>query len=175
MDQRQSEQRDQPERRGRKQPQKKAHECLPIPAACRQAPLASPFRNGTPRAGAAAPLTLGRADKVHENSPCGRGGSSQRGSYVRDEVELPVRAAPPGLALSTLGVRHNGIFSSLPPSWFCPVSRSIGRPEKRKAGLPRPFGGFNASPGEKTARVYERAMAFPSPEGDVYVFNGMAP
>lgn len=36
--QRQSEQRDQPERRGRKQSQKKAHECLPIPAACRQAP-----------------------------------------------------------------------------------------------------------------------------------------
>ena len=38
VDQRQSEQRDQPERRGRKQSQKKAHECLPIPAACRQAP-----------------------------------------------------------------------------------------------------------------------------------------
>lgn len=110
VDQRQSEQRDQPERRGRKQSQKKAHECLPIPAACRQAPSRT----------------------------------------LRFRAKPPVRAAtPPGLALSTLGSRHNGIFSALPCALVFPFCSASFRPEsQRKKGRPgksRPSGCFKGA------------------------------
>ena len=111
VDQRQSEQRDQPERRGRKQSQKKAHEIPPYPG-------------GVPDR---LPPVL---------SVSGRNLSAGG-------------AAPPGLALSTLGSRHNGIFPLFLALSCSPFAPLLFRPEsQRKKGRPgksRPSGCFKGA------------------------------
>ena len=70
-------------------------------------------------------------------------------SPFQGETSSAGGATPPGLALSTLGSRHNGIFSALPCALVFPFCSASFRPEsQRKKGRPgksRPSGCFKGA------------------------------
>ena len=76
-------------------------------------------------------------------------------SPFQGETSSAGGATPPGLALSTLGSRHNGIFSALPCALVFPFCSASFRPESQRKKEGRDFPGLlvvskeQRFPGEK--------------------------
>lgn len=63
-------------------------------------------------------------------------------SPFQGETSSAGGATPPGLALSTLGSRHNGIFSALPCALVFPFCSASFRPESQRKKEGRDFPGL---------------------------------